>query len=863
MNRTTRTNLVFTGLAALVALPLHAADYPGNTNFRNVGVSFAAASRTVWATNVTTMIGSARNPGSATAVPWDSCPERISITNGVDYIPAVLTTAGGWPRQMVCHLVRIDLKTPNIRITGTDRCENWGEPMPEDYAAGYEKRTVREKTTDFLARNRGSKSLGGKARNAVLAWNNAAWSPWVSPYANLWGSPNGPLYSDGIQVSELATGYGTHASASVPSGMVAVFKDGTADLIPQMTTAIVKKTWFCVPAFVARLVSSGQVPQHGDTSVDPRTAIGISQDKRFLYLICCDGRRSGWSDGCDFPSLSTLLAAMGCYDAINLDGGGSSTLCFWNSAAGKPSVLNRPSSSASWSLSTLRDNGSNAAIYFKAPDAMLGTYIYDDFDFLVQDITDGETPSGARSINVLGDATFTAEHPSIPADAGAWSLSSTNNASIGWEDGVTPQVASGTTVTFQNIRFREGSRTLTVASGGTAILDGADLDAVSTAASTGLVIAGPLPSPLTVACSGATNQHDVFATSTLTLAAARACATNIFCGTSEELVAIASGADGNVSFHWEKLIDFGRAHGGFGPSKDNADVYVTIDETTEYLPAGAQLKLTVTSEDGRRSAVQYQAFNGVGRYSFNTSASSDPSICASGYAYTYEVEITDASGTRVPHTQPIAGRMGLGVEAPWFAADAANDTVAGGLWTVKPAIDQDLFSIEEGTDDCFEATESRNGRVRLTLVATFHGAITRSRIEAKLDEIAEMETKPLGAALVTEKSDGDTLVWCCLVRENGVPAFRDFDGPVVLDAPCTLVQEVDWTSGAPLVSYLVSTNGADFVRLSDADGTTWFDSASSESDSIGRVEFTGVGRVSSFAGTSVRRVFAPSIIKIR
>ena len=406
----------FAPVAALLAVVLWVetglAAYPGNPDFRNLPVTFAAKTRTEWFTNITTMVGKNRNPGVSTPINWS---KAISITNGVDYIPAILTTAGGWPRTMVCHLVRIDLKTPNIRITGTDRCENWGEPMPEDYAAGYEKRTVREKTTDFLARNRGSKSLGGKARNAVIAWNNAAWSPWVSPYANLWGSPNGPLYSDGIQVSELATGYGTHASASVPSGMIAVFKDGTADLIPQMTTAIVKKTWFCVPAFVARLVSSGQVPQHGDTSVDPRTAIGISQDKRFLYLICCDGRRSGWSDGCDFPSLSTLLAAMGCYDAINLDGGGSSTLCFWNSSAGKPSVLNRPSSSASWSLSTLRDNGSNAAIYFKAPDAMLGTYIYDDFDFLVQDIVDGETPSGARSIDVLGDADDVLGRPDLLA----------------------------------------------------------------------------------------------------------------------------------------------------------------------------------------------------------------------------------------------------------------------------------------------------------------------------------------------------------------------------------------------------------------------------------------------------------------
>ena len=355
------------GLAvALVALSLRA-GYPGNANFRNRAVTFAAQSRTDWVTNVTTLVGSARNPGVSTPINWSV---GKALTNGVVYIPAILTTAGGWPRTMVCHFVRIDLRTPNLRFTGTDRCADWGEDMPEKYAKRsdgtfYTKRTVREKTSDFLARNRGAKSKGGKARNAILAWNNAAWSPWVSPYSNLWGSPNGPLYSDGIQVSELATGYGTHGSSQYPNGIFTVFKDGTADIVPNLTDALVKKTWFTAPAFVAHLVSGGTAPPHGDKSVGPRTAIGLSKDKKTVYLLVCDGRRKDWSLGCDFPSLSTLLVAMGCWEAINLDGGGSTTLCAWDNANNRPVVLNRPCSHGAWNLATLRDNGSNAAIYFE------------------------------------------------------------------------------------------------------------------------------------------------------------------------------------------------------------------------------------------------------------------------------------------------------------------------------------------------------------------------------------------------------------------------------------------------------------------------------------------------------------------
>ncbi len=853
MEQKPRVRLFFSGLAtALAALSLNAAEYPGNSNFRNVSVSFAAQNRTIWATNVTTMVGSARNPGTSTPIDWDSCPQRIAIAPGVDYIPGILTTAGGWPRTMVCHFVRIDLKTPNIRITGTDRCADWGDPMPEDYASGYEKRTVREKTTDFLARNRGSKAQGGKARNAVLAWNNAAWSPWVSPYANLWGSPNGPLYSDGIQVSELATGYGTHASASVPSGMVAVFKDGTADFIPQMTKAIAKKTWFCVPAFVARLVSSGQVPTHGDTSVDPRTAIGVSQDKRYIYLIACDGRRDGWSSGCDFPSLSTLLVAMGCWDAINLDGGGSSTLCAWNEAANKPSVLNRPSSSSSWNLSALRDNGSNAAIYFKAPDAILGTYIYDDFDFLMQDIIDSETPSGATVIDVLGDATFTAEHPCIPS--GAYTLSSTNNASIGWEDGVAPQVAAGTTVTFQNIRFREGSGTLSIASGGKAILNGVTgLNAVETQTAADLVIAGALSNPLHVTCSSATNRYDVFATSTLTLADASTMATSIVCGTSPDLVAVVSGADGNVSLSWDRIIDFSNIHAAIAQTKDRATISLSVTEATTALPANAQLKLTVTSEDGSRSAVQYQAFNGVGDYSFNTASSSLPAICQSGYSYTYEVEVTDGEGVRVPHTHSVSGIVKIGIARPWFAAKAADDSATGGAWISKPAITNGSFVVTEGGEPgLFEASASRMGRVRVSTVASFPNPLTPDRVEMALADFGEMETPPLGTLLIAEKPDGEP-AWFGLVRANGVPAYQELVGPVAVGEQCEIVQEVDWSSGTPRVSYLVAIGGAEAVRLADANGNAWFDSASSAASSAGRVEAVGEGRVFSLLGEWIKR----------
>jgi exopolysaccharide biosynthesis protein len=69
---------------------------------------------------------------------------------------------------------------------------------------------------------------------------------------------------------------------------------------------------------------------------NPRTAIGWN-DREF-FMVVVDGRAPGLSVGMTFSELASLMLKLGCKDAMNLDGGGSSTL--WLN--GK--VVNHPSS---------------------------------------------------------------------------------------------------------------------------------------------------------------------------------------------------------------------------------------------------------------------------------------------------------------------------------------------------------------------------------------------------------------------------------------------------------------------------------------------------------------------------------------
>ena len=58
---------------------------------------------------------------------------------------------------------------------------------------------------------------------------------------------------------------------------------------------------------------------------NPRTAIGVSEDGKTLYLVTVDGRQT-MSRGMRMSHLAELMIDLGCYYAVNLDGGGSTRM---------------------------------------------------------------------------------------------------------------------------------------------------------------------------------------------------------------------------------------------------------------------------------------------------------------------------------------------------------------------------------------------------------------------------------------------------------------------------------------------------------------------------------------------------------
>jgi len=99
----------------------------------------------------------------------------------------------------------------------------------------------------------------------------------------------------------------------------------------------------------------------------PRTAFGISEDQKTVYHVAVDGRwNTGSSDkratGMQTALLAKLMKGLGCYKALNFDGGGGTAM--WIYGKGVNGIVNHPCDSPmNWDNPTLRTCGNAVYIY--------------------------------------------------------------------------------------------------------------------------------------------------------------------------------------------------------------------------------------------------------------------------------------------------------------------------------------------------------------------------------------------------------------------------------------------------------------------------------------------------------------------
>jgi hypothetical protein len=93
------------------------------------------------------------------------------------------------------------------------------------------------------------------------------------------------------------------------------------------------------------LIADGEVVAPADP-LHPRTAVGFSADGRRMFLLVVDGRRSPYLLGLTQRDLAAVLREMGAHNALNLDGGGSSTMLARRPGTDELALANTPSDGA-------------------------------------------------------------------------------------------------------------------------------------------------------------------------------------------------------------------------------------------------------------------------------------------------------------------------------------------------------------------------------------------------------------------------------------------------------------------------------------------------------------------------------------
>ena len=237
-------------------------------------------------------------------------PVRKTLYSGVIYRRLVKV----YPHPMIAHVIEIDRKITDAVFLVT--------PPGRDGELPLNARTTSQFLDEF---------------NLQIAVNGDGFEPWWSrspvDYYPRPGDPVKPLgltaYEGDIYVSGRTDIIGTE-----PTLYVSRRNDLSFNNRPS-------RVWTAISGD-RMLVTKGAVEDGlDDTAIEPRSAIGISQNGRYLYLVVVDGRQPFYSDGATFSELGDLLVGQGAYIAMSLDGGGSSTMVI-EGDDGETIILNSP-----------------------------------------------------------------------------------------------------------------------------------------------------------------------------------------------------------------------------------------------------------------------------------------------------------------------------------------------------------------------------------------------------------------------------------------------------------------------------------------------------------------------------------------
>ncbi|GAA4385488.1 phosphodiester glycosidase family protein [Agromyces bauzanensis] len=187
-----------------------------------------------------------------------------------------------------------------------------------------------------------------------IGWYTAAWG--THPLSRPLGGPGSlaasvamVVVADGVVQSVTTDREAVMAPAAIADGTgVLVARDGAAATLAALrvgqavdvTVGVNEDVDLAVSGAQRMIVDGVQTPD--DQIEAARTAVGVNRDGTEITVVSIDGR-AGDSRGMTIQELGDLMHDLGVHNAVNLDGGGSTTLAARRPGTFEAEIVNRPS----------------------------------------------------------------------------------------------------------------------------------------------------------------------------------------------------------------------------------------------------------------------------------------------------------------------------------------------------------------------------------------------------------------------------------------------------------------------------------------------------------------------------------------
>lgn len=198
--------------------------------------------------------------------------------------------------KTICHAVKIDLTSPELLIS------------------------LYPDSTDITEKNNVTKIKSVKASSLAkkndIVINTTQWSQKI------------PLISEKVPVGIIQNNGTDFSPADRKYDAIAFYKNinsYSARIFSQKNISDFSENAEFISGGFWQILSDSEIVNFREFS-DSRTSLGISKDQKTLYILIAEGERKSRSRGLSYKKCAEILSKMGSFNAIEFDGGSSTTL---------------------------------------------------------------------------------------------------------------------------------------------------------------------------------------------------------------------------------------------------------------------------------------------------------------------------------------------------------------------------------------------------------------------------------------------------------------------------------------------------------------------------------------------------------